>query len=73
MRTEIYERDGWVCQLCHKKVNNRLKHPNPFSPSLDHIIPLSKGGPHSRANVHLAHLRCNLRAHTGGVKQIRLF
>lgn len=69
---EIYERDQWVCQLCKKKVNKRLKHPNPLSASLDHIIPLSKGGDHSRQNTHLAHLICNQKAHTGGIKQLRL-
>uniref|UniRef100_A0A6H1ZSI7 Putative homing endonuclease n=1 Tax=viral metagenome TaxID=1070528 RepID=A0A6H1ZSI7_9ZZZZ len=70
--TEIYERDGWICQLCKKKVNRRLKYPNPLSKSLDHIVPLSKGGAHSRANVHLAHLSCNVKALAGGVKQLRL-
>lgn len=69
---EIYERDQWVCQLCKKKVNKRLKNPNPLSPSLDHIIPLALGGAHSRQNTHLAHLICNQRAHLGGIKQLRL-
>ncbi|WP_158070491.1 HNH endonuclease [Streptomyces luteocolor] len=32
-----------------------------MSPSLDHVIPLSRGGSHRRDNVQLAHLRCNLR------------
>lgn len=70
--SEIYNRDGWVCQLCHKKVNKKLRHPNPLSASLDHIIPLSKGGEHSRQNTHLAHLICNVRAHTSGIKQLRM-
>jgi hypothetical protein len=71
--TDIYERDKWVCQLCKKKVSKKLKYPNPLSPSIDHIIPLSKGGPHSRANVQLAHLRCNIKTGIGGIKQPRLF
>jgi hypothetical protein len=70
---EIYERDNWMCGLCGKRVNKKLKYPNPLSASLDHIIPLAKGGKHSRANVHLAHLRCNEIAHTSGIKQTRLF
>ena len=65
---EIFERDAWKCQLCHRKVNKKLKHPNPFSPSLDHIIPLSRGGAHSRANTQLAHLCCNVAANVNGVK-----
>lgn len=58
-RTEIYERDGWVCQLCKKAVNPKLTFPNPACASLDHVIPLSRGGGHKTTNVQLAHLRCN--------------
>ncbi len=70
---EIYERDKWICQLCKIKVNKLLKYPNPFSPSLDHIIPLSLGGTHERKNVQLAHLGCNMGVNVGGVKQLLLF
>jgi 5-methylcytosine-specific restriction endonuclease McrA len=58
---EIFERDRWVCQLCRGPVIATIKHPDPMSPSLDHIIPLAKYGNHTRANVQLAHLLCNLR------------
>jgi len=70
---EIFERDQWVCQLCHKWVNKKLKWPNPMSPSLDHIKPISKGGSHERSNTQLAHLGCNMKASAGGIKQTRLF
>jgi 5-methylcytosine-specific restriction endonuclease McrA len=26
---------------------------------VDHIVPISKGGPHSYLNVQLAHAKCN--------------
>jgi hypothetical protein len=71
--SEIYERDNWTCQLCKKWVNKRLKYPDPLSKSLDHIVPISRGGAHSRTNVHLTHLMCNMKAHTGGIKQTLLF
>ena len=58
---EIFERDGWICQLCRKKINEGLKYPDPLCATLDHIIPLSKNGTHSRVNVQLAHLICNMR------------
>jgi 5-methylcytosine-specific restriction endonuclease McrA len=32
--------------------------------TLEHLIPLSKGGNYSRANLVLAHLSCNKRAGT---------
>jgi len=57
---EIYRRDGWVCQLCKKKVDKKLTYPDDMSASLDHKKPLSRGGHHTRANVQLAHLKCNL-------------
>jgi hypothetical protein len=70
---EIYERDGWKCGLCHRKVNPKLTWPHRMSPSLDHIIPLAKGGHHVRTNVHLAHLTCNLsKQDRGGGEQLML-
>lgn len=68
----IFERDGWICQFCGRKINKRLKWPNPLSKSIDHIIPLSKGGDDSPINVQAAHLRCNImkQAQSGG--QLRL-
>lgn len=71
---EIFERDLWICQICFKKVNRRLRYPNPLCASLDHIIPLSKGGSHSRQNCCLAHLRCNVSKQNRCVpQQTRLF
>jgi hypothetical protein len=55
----VMERDGWRCALCGKKIRRDAKAPHPLSASLDHIIPMSKGGPHSYANVQAAHFRCN--------------
>lgn len=58
---EIFERDGWECGLCGQHVDRELRHPDPLSPSLDHVVPLSVGGAHARENVQLAHLTCNVR------------
>lgn len=57
---EIFERDGWICQICFTLVDKMLIKPNLKSKSLDHIIPVAKGGTHTRSNVQLAHLECNL-------------
>jgi len=71
--TEIFERDGWRCGICGRKVNRRLKHPDPKSVSLDHVVPLSHGGLHERANVRCSHLVCNVsRGNRGGPEQLRL-
>jgi 5-methylcytosine-specific restriction endonuclease McrA len=72
-RQEIFERDGWKCGLCGERVNRRLKYPHPRSASLDHIIPVSHGGGHTRSNTQLAHLDCNVRKGAQALGQMRLF
>ena len=58
-REEIAERDGYVCGLCGGGVDMELRWPDPHSPSIDHIVPLSRGGTDLKTNVQLAHLRSN--------------
>jgi len=58
---DVFDRDGWICGLCSEHVDPATEWPDPLSPSLDHILPLSKGGPHAMANVQLAHLGCNVK------------
>lgn len=58
-RFAVYERDGWVCQLCGEPVDPDLKGPDPMCASIDHVVPLSHGGDHSMENTQLAHLGCN--------------
>lgn len=58
-RQRIFERDGWRCGICGKKVDKRKRHPHPMAATLDHIIPLAAGGTHEPANVQCAHARCN--------------
>lgn len=72
-RREIYARDRWVCGICGRKVDWRLAYPHPQSASLDHIVPVSKGGDHTRANTRLAHFGCNsARGNRGDGDQLAL-
>jgi 5-methylcytosine-specific restriction endonuclease McrA len=59
-RKEIFERDGWICGICADPIDPDLKLPNTMSASVDHIIPIARGGAHERANVQAAHLKCNV-------------
>lgn len=60
-RSEILARDNWICGLCGKRIDKKSRFPDPGSPSLDHIIPMSLGGPHLKHNVQAAHFICNSR------------
>jgi len=55
----IRGRDGMVCHICGKKINQDLEYPHPMSLSYDHLIPISHGGPHAEWNLAVAHLGCN--------------
>lgn len=57
----VYERDGWVCQLCRLPIDPAVPWPDSMSPSVDHVVPLARGGEHSMANAQAAHLGCNSR------------
>lgn len=49
-----------VCGICGKPVDFSFKYPHPLSPTVDHIVPVSKGGhPSDISNLQLAHRCCN--------------
>lgn len=57
---EVLARDGWRCQICGVDTPKRLRGTyKPNAPELDHIVALSRGGEHSRANTQCACRRCN--------------
>jgi hypothetical protein len=60
VNADIFDRDGWACQLCARPIDQALTYPHPMSASLDHKQPLSSGGLHVSANVQASHLRCNM-------------
>lgn len=64
-RAVLYQRDRGMCGLCGRHVSGA-------DASVDHIIPLSKGGLHSYANTQIAHLVCNLKRGNRGPAQVRL-
>lgn len=70
---EIGERDNWTCGLCHLAVDPALKWPHIHSRVLDHIIPLARGGTHTRDNVRIAHWLCNARKSARLDSELALF
>lgn len=49
-----------ICGICGKPVDKSIKYPDPMSPTIDHIIPIDRGGhPADIDNLQLAHMKCN--------------
>ncbi len=69
-RKVVWARDKEICGLCGEKVDCSLRAPDPHSPSIDHIVPISKGGVHSYENVQLAHLGCNVGKGSRSVRPV---
>lgn len=55
----IAQRDKYKCHICRKHVKMNLDNTDKYSPTMDHLIPLSFGGDHTYANIRLAHRTCN--------------
>lgn len=49
-----------VCGICGQEIDPVFKYPHPLSKTVDHIIPVAKGGhPSDLANLQAAHRWCN--------------
>jgi hypothetical protein len=57
---DIFERDGWICYICGKSTPIELRGTTDDSaPEIDHVVPLSRGGPHTKLNVACCCRECN--------------
>jgi HNH endonuclease len=61
-KLDVFEEAGWRCYICGcdtpRELRGKMK---ANSPELDHIIPLARGGSHTRENAACACRRCNTR------------
>lgn len=53
----LIKRDHGRCGICRKPIRAKT---GPRRPSIDHIVPLSRGGEHALENLQPAHYDCNL-------------
>jgi hypothetical protein len=64
-REQIFKRDGYDCYLCNTPTNPTAAHIQgqpgwELYPHLEHVIPISKGGPDTKDNIRIAHAKCNI-------------
>ena len=52
-------RDGWLCYICDVETDPKLPPHHPRKAELEHVVPLSRGGSHTFANLKVACHRCN--------------
>lgn len=60
-REVVVTRDGAVCYLCQEPIDLSLSGWHPMGLTLDHVIPLSRGGSHTLNNLKPTHRACNVR------------
>lgn len=61
---KLIERDGGQCYLCGDVVLFELHYNDAKYPTIEHVIPIAKGGTHSWDNVKVACRDCNSRKST---------
>lgn len=57
---KLYERDNGICYLCGKKCEYSEDYNSNTYPTIDHVVPIAKGGMDEWKNIRLAHRFCNL-------------
>lgn len=68
-RVMLYQRDNYTCWLCNKACDTTVDpRTHDDAPTLDHVIPRSKGGTHAHNNLRTACRRCNsIRSDSGAM------
>lgn len=72
----LYKRDKGICYLCGEKCDfysinisqKGMEYCGDLYPTIDHVIPISKGGLHSWDNVRLACWKCNTKKADGVIE-----
>lgn len=56
---QLAERDGLNCYLCNELIDMTLARTSKYGATIDHVVPLSRGGLDELSNLRLAHWVCN--------------
>jgi 5-methylcytosine-specific restriction endonuclease McrA len=55
----LFEKYNWICNICEAEINKRLRFPHYWAATIEHVIPICKGGTHTWENCRPAHAICN--------------
>lgn len=61
---KLYKRDNGKCYICGKHLILNDKYNRPDAPTIEHVVPISKGGTNTWSNVKLACRECNVKKGT---------
>ncbi len=71
-RQELVALRGSKCHICRRKIDLRLDGLHPMGLTIDHLLPVSRGGTNDVSNLDVAHRRCNIARGNRGYFQLGL-
>lgn len=69
-RQDVFDFFDWMCIVCDEPIDKTIEYPDKMSATLEHIIPLSKGGTHTWDNVAPSHLLCNEKKGSDTIEEV---
>lgn len=57
----VAERDNWTCWICELRIDPEVPSTNRMGGTVDHVVPISKGGTDDWDNLKPAHWICNVK------------
>jgi len=70
-KKNVFTRDKYICQYCGKQLYNKGKKED--KPTLDHIVPVSKGGQSTWLNTVTSCFDCNHKKSNKSLKEAGMF
>lgn len=58
-RLLLFELHNWKCWVCKEKIDRYMRFPSYMAATVEHVVPISKGGTHTWDNTVPAHAKCN--------------
>lgn len=55
----LFNLHNWICNICGDKIDSRKRFPDLMAATVEHVVPLCKGGTHTWENTRPAHAKCN--------------